>query len=148
MTPYYLSPIVCCAGTFLVMLAVAAPEQRPASPDLAPRASTLSLVAVAVLALMAARSYQTSAQGSLGSLARDIGRGAQLLASQDIPSNIDPLIMKAASPDDHYIVGPETADVATWISLLKMRARFLTGLLIPEQVTIEVSKPGSSKTGM
>lgn len=139
---FYLAPIVCPAGTFLVMFALATSRQeisdRTSANTFVPNSRILSLATAGVLALMAVRS-DSSIQRPPNPF-EALFHGLQWLAEGKASIEYDPLVVRAAGANDNYIVGPRPSDRVTTMSLLKMKARSAAGLLDPDVMTIVLWK--------
>jgi hypothetical protein len=134
---YYLAPIVCAAGTFLVIVGFATSARGFNVTDFRLDTKTLAVVAAGILALVAARGGNSIGRPANSFVA--IAEGAQRVARQNAPS-VDPRVIEAAAPNDRYLVGPFPGDAITMMSILKMKARAVAGLLKPDDVTVDVVK--------
>jgi hypothetical protein len=138
MMPYYLSPLVCPAGLFLVMFAIGSSRLNRDSSQSLPNTKTLGVISAGVLALAVARYGNEVGRPSNAFVA--VARGAAIMATQKPSDRVDQRVIDAASADDRYFVGPHPGDATSLMSILKMKARSAAGLLNPQDVVIQVIK--------
>jgi len=137
MFSYYLAPLVCVPGIFMALFAMGLPypsEDRESRYTL--QFETMSVLAAGLLALAAARADISVSIPSNPFAAMMQSTG--MLLTGESPELHPPRIVEAASPDDHYFVGPSPGDAITDVSILKMKARAVAGLLRLDAMRISV----------